>query len=118
MLVLIYLLFIYLFNCLFVYLFIYLFSGYGETGLGKMDTGDPIDFMKSLLDVLNIPHPIIVSPSRSGDLTVPLIIECPDLVRGYVPVSPHSTDKYGAERYRQSQVRKDFARGVFKLKFY
>ncbi|XP_072026939.1 putative protein-lysine deacylase ABHD14B [Amphiura filiformis] len=78
--------------------------GYGETGGVKMDTGDPIDFMKSLIQVLGIPYPIIVSPSRSGDLTIPLIIECPELVRGYVPVSPHSTDKYSAERYRGNQT--------------
>ena len=79
--------------------------GYGETGGVKMDTGDPVDFMKSLLQVLNIPHPVIISPSRSGDLSIPLIIECPDLVRGYVPVSPHSTDLYETDRYRQNKVK-------------
>ncbi|XP_071484797.1 putative protein-lysine deacylase ABHD14B [Diadema antillarum] len=79
--------------------------GYGQTGLVKMDVGDPVTFMKCLYQALKIERPVIISPSRSGDLSIPLIMEHPELVRGYVPVSPHSTDKYTPEEYQKNQTQ-------------
>ena len=60
-------------------------------------------FLAELLPALEIGRPVIVSPSMSGALVFPLILEHPELVAGFVPVAPVGTPKY-APRLEKSPI--------------
>ena len=67
--------------------------GYGNS---ENFSGSPQEFMLELLDLLNLSHPILVSPSMSGNYSLPLVVERAELLRGFVPVAP-----VGIPRYRE-----------------
>ena len=59
-------------------------------GFGKSSASDgsPRQWLRSLLDHLDIPSPVVVSPSMSGRYALPLVTEHPERVAGWVAVAP------------------------------
>ncbi len=64
---------------------------------------DPKTFLAELIALLDIGKPVVLSPSRSGNLSFPLILDHPDKVSGYVPIAPVGVQQY-AGKLKQSPV--------------
>jgi abhydrolase domain-containing protein 14 len=45
-------------------------------------------FLAELIPVLEIGRPVLISPSRSGKMSFPLILDHPEKVSGWVPIAP------------------------------
>ena len=64
---------------------------------------DPKTFLAELIAVLDIGRPVVLSPSRSGNLSFPLILNHPEKVSGYVPIAPVGVKQY-ASRLKENPV--------------
>jgi len=64
---------------------------------------DPKTFLAELIDQLEIERPVVLSPSRSGNLSFPLILEHPEKVSGYVAIAPVGVQQY-AKKLKESPV--------------
>jgi pimeloyl-ACP methyl ester carboxylesterase len=58
---------------------------------------DPKTFLAELIGLLDIGRPVVLSPSRSGNLSFPLILDHPEKVSGYVPIAPVGVKQYASE---------------------
>lgn len=61
-------------------------------------------FLQSLMMILKLHRPAIVSPSMSGAFSLPLLVNKPNLVGAYVPVAPVYTPKFPSEIYMRTRV--------------
>lgn len=68
-------------------------------GYGKSDTlsGSTNDLLLEVISSLNLVKPIIVSPSMSGQFSLPLIAQHPDQVAGFVAVAPVEIPSFEAQ---------------------
>ncbi|GLH14011.1 Uncharacterized protein GBIM_18458 [Gryllus bimaculatus] len=66
--------------------------GYGNTK--EKFIGNRADFMVSLFDALSLKdaHPVLVSPSMSGEYSVVFLKDHSNMISGYVPVAPVATN--------------------------
>ncbi|MBW2495293.1 MAG: alpha/beta fold hydrolase [Deltaproteobacteria bacterium] len=60
-------------------------------------------FLGGLIGALEIDPPVLISPSRSGNVSFPLILEQPEKVSGWVPIAPVGVQEY-APKLKQSPV--------------
>ena len=58
---------------------------------------DPKTFLAELIALLDIGRPVVLSPSRSGNLSFPLILDHPEKVSGYVPIAPVGVKQYASK---------------------
>jgi abhydrolase domain-containing protein 14 len=58
---------------------------------------DPKTFLAELIGLLDIGRPVVISPSRSGNLSFPLILDHPEKVSGYIPIAPVGVKKYASQ---------------------
>jgi abhydrolase domain-containing protein 14 len=65
--------------------------GFGQS---QPSQGSPRAWLRVLLDLLKIDKPVVVSPSMSGRFSLPLVIEDPDRVSGFVAVAPVTIPSY------------------------
>ena len=64
---------------------------------------DQKTFLAELIGSLKIGRPVVISPSRSGNLSFPLILDHPEKVSGYVPIAPVGVKEY-ASQLKESPV--------------
>ena len=59
-------------------------------GFGRSESisGPPLEFILALLDSLKLEQPVVVSPSMSGQYSLPLVANHPERLSGFVPVAP------------------------------
>jgi len=60
-------------------------------------------FLAEVIGALGINRPVVVSPSRSGNVSFPLILDHPEMVSGYVPIAPVGVKEY-APKLKPSPV--------------
>jgi len=68
-------------------------------GYGKSETQycGKADFLPDLLESLNIVQPVIVSHSMSGLYSLPLVVNHPEKLNGFVAVAPVRIDSFEAQ---------------------
>ena len=59
--------------------------GFGQSG---RISGQPQDFLIELMECLNFSRPVLVSPSMSGHFSLPLVVQHPEKLSGFVAVAP------------------------------
>ena len=71
-------------------------------GFGKSSAshGSPQTWLPVLLDLLKVERPLVVSPSMSGRFALPLVIEDPQRVSGFVAVAPVGIPSYKDQLHR------------------
>ncbi len=57
-------------------------------GMSSPLNGVPQNWLETLLDLLEIERPVVVSPSMSGRFALPLVCAKPERVAGFVAVAP------------------------------
>lgn len=65
--------------------------GYGSSA---RQPGTPLDFMLKAMDALEIEAPVLVSPSMSGNYSLPLVTQRRDRLKGWIPVAPVKISRY------------------------
>lgn len=80
--------------------------GYGRSNSSIIpySRSEIIDYMIQLLQYLGLEKPVIVTPSRSGDYVMPLIMSHPYMIGGFVAISPTDTGKYSRHFYENLGV--------------
>lgn len=88
--------------------------GYGET----VDSyhGDRSKFILSIMqsELLSENHPVLISPSMSGEYSVKFVVEHSDLLSGYIPVAPVATNSVSQEILKNLKVSVLFIGPCFK----
>lgn len=65
--------------------------GFGQSPKADID---PDTFLSDLIDELGLDRPVVVSPSMSGRVTLPLVTDQPQKVSGWVAVAPVAIADY------------------------
>lgn len=65
-------------------------------GYGQSDSGNasPESWLGELLDAMKLAKPVVVSPSMSGQYSLPLVTGQPDRVKAFVAVAPVAISQY------------------------
>lgn len=74
--------------------------GHGRSGGRRID---PSSFGIELVTHLGIDRAVVVSPSMSGSISLPLVLRHPERVAGFVPIAPVESVDY-AKKLRNSPV--------------
>ena len=74
--------------------------GSGKSPGWKVDTKT---FLGELIALLDIGRPVVISPSRSGNMSFPLILDHPEKVSGWVPIAPVGAKQY-ASKLKESPI--------------
>jgi hypothetical protein len=84
---------------------LFILLGYGETE-GHYH-GDKSEFILSIIqsELLSGNHPVLVSPSMSGEYSVKFVGKHADLLSGYIPVAPVATSSVPQEILQTVKVR-------------
>ncbi len=69
--------------------------GFGQSEPGSLD--HPEAFLAGLMEELTIDRPVLVSPSMSGNFSLPLVARHPEKLCGLVAVAPVSIARYESE---------------------
>ncbi|HET8845869.1 MAG TPA: alpha/beta hydrolase [Ktedonobacteraceae bacterium] len=65
--------------------------GFGQS---EQVDSDPLDFLLELLERLQLNRPVLLSPSFSGNYSLPLVATHPDKLTGFVAVAPVGISSY------------------------
>ncbi|XP_077133136.1 protein ABHD14A-like [Ranitomeya variabilis] len=80
--------------------------GYGESLQAQPMSSERgrTEYLLRVMDALGTRQPVIISPSMSGLFSLPLLMQHPDRIRGFVPVAPVGTKSFKLQQYQQIQV--------------
>jgi hypothetical protein len=83
----------------------FILLGYGKTA--EPYHGDRSKFILSVIqsELLSSSHPVLISPSMSGEYSVKFVAEHADMLSGYIPVAPVSTDSVPQSVLQNVKVR-------------
>ncbi|CAF1330088.1 unnamed protein product [Adineta steineri] len=79
----------------------------GNHSLPVTNDKQAVQWLKKLIQALELSNLVIVSASASGDLTLPYIFQLEkeqQLVRGFVPIAPISTERRALDYFRQINI--------------
>jgi abhydrolase domain-containing protein 14 len=65
-------------------------------------------------ELLSENHPVLISPSMSGEYSVKFVVEHSDLLSGYIPVAPVATNSVSQEILKNLKVSVLFIGPCFK----
>ncbi|MEQ8996324.1 MAG: alpha/beta hydrolase [Coleofasciculus sp. B1-GNL1-01] len=71
--------------------------GYGQS---QEISGSPEAFLREFIVQLNLPKPILVSPSMSGNYSLPFLGKHPDMLKGFVAVAPVGISRLSSQLQR------------------
>lgn len=78
--------------------------GFGNTPpmeIGKMNKAD---FLLTFLNTVRLQTPVMISPSMSGQFSIPFVMLHSQRLKGFVPIAPVGTNAYSAEQYQKIQT--------------
>ncbi|XP_078270449.1 protein ABHD14A [Rhinoraja longicauda] len=78
--------------------------GFGNTPpmeIGKMNKAD---FLLTFLNTVGLQTPVMISPSMSGQFSIPFVILHSQRLKGFVPIAPVGTNAYSVEQYQKIQT--------------
>ncbi|XP_056381090.1 protein ABHD14A [Hyla sarda] len=80
--------------------------GYGESLKAQPMSSEKgrTEYLLHIMEALGTRQPVIISPSMSGLFSLPLLLQHPDRLRGFVPVAPVGTKSFKPQQYQQIQV--------------
>ncbi|CAH2312604.1 Hypothetical predicted protein [Pelobates cultripes] len=80
--------------------------GYGESLRAQPMSTEKgrTDYLLQVMESLGTRQPVLISPSMSGLFSLPLLLQHPDRLRGFVPIAPVGTKSFKPEQYKQIQV--------------
>ncbi|EDQ84680.1 uncharacterized protein MONBRDRAFT_29980 [Monosiga brevicollis MX1] len=53
--------------------------------------------LHTIIEALELDHPVLVAPSMSGTYAIPLVLSHPDVLSGFVPIAPAGLDMVDAQ---------------------
>nr|DBA18394.1 TPA: hypothetical protein GDO54_016639 [Pyxicephalus adspersus] len=62
------------------------------------------DYLLHIMESLGTRQLVLISPSMSGLFSLPLLLQHPDRLRGFIPIAPVGTKGFKREQYQQIQV--------------
>ncbi|KAM9326973.1 protein ABHD14A [Gastrophryne carolinensis] len=80
--------------------------GYGQSLQAQPVSSEKgrTDYLMHIMESLGTRQPVLISPSMSGLFSLPLLLQNPDRLRGFVPVAPVGTKNFKPQQYQQVQV--------------
>ncbi|KAG8436113.1 hypothetical protein GDO86_007283 [Hymenochirus boettgeri] len=62
------------------------------------------EYLLHVIESLSLRQIVLVSPSMSGLFSLPLLIQHPDRLRGFIPIAPVGTKSFKQQQYQQIKV--------------
>lgn len=80
--------------------------GYGQSLQAQPMSSEKgrTDYLLHIIESLGARQPVLISPSMSGLFSLPLLLQHPDRLRGFVPIAPAGTKSFKPQQYQQIQV--------------
>ncbi|XP_075039912.1 protein ABHD14A [Mixophyes fleayi] len=80
--------------------------GYGESLQAQPMSSDKgrMDYLLHIMESLGMRQPVLISPSMSGLFSLPLLLQHPERLRGFIPIAPVGTKSFKPQLYQQIQV--------------
>ncbi|XP_073420619.1 protein ABHD14A-like [Dendrobates tinctorius] len=80
--------------------------GYGESLQAQPVSSERgrTEYLLRVMDALGTRQPVVISPSMSGLFSLPLLLQHPDRIRGFVPVAPVGTKSFKPQQFQTIQV--------------
>ncbi len=81
---------------------------------------EAVQWLRKLIDTLQLTNLVIISPSMSGRMTLPYVIRSKKQrksIRGFVPIAPVGTNRFQANEYKQIEIPTLIVHGENDTKF-
>ncbi|XP_068171638.1 protein ABHD14A [Antennarius striatus] len=80
--------------------------GYGKSPDSKALKNDQyrVDLLSRFMESLGVRAPVLVSPSMSGQYSIPFLMKNHAQLRGFIPIAPVGTQSYISQQYQNIQT--------------
>lgn len=80
--------------------------GYGESLHAQPMSSEKgrTEYLLHVMESLGTRQLVLISPSMSGLFSLPLLMQRPDRLKGFVPIAPVGTKSFKTQQYQQIQV--------------